>query len=78
MKYENIFCMDSVIVTIRFNIQDRDLMSEMSVKNVQQVQYDWNQQTVTKMHTKTNNWILYASFAFLFYRILHLRSKKTL
>lgn len=40
MKYENIFCMDSVIVTIRFNIQDRDLMSEMSVKNVQQVQYD--------------------------------------
>lgn len=40
MKYENIFCMDTVIVTIRFNIQDRDLMSEMSVKNVQQVQYD--------------------------------------
>lgn len=32
MKYGNIFCMDSIIVTTRFNIQDRDLMSEMSLE----------------------------------------------
>lgn len=40
IKYANIFCMDNIIVTTRFNVQDRDLMSETSVKNVQQVQYD--------------------------------------
>lgn len=52
IKYANIFCMDNIIVTTRFNVQDRDLMSETSVKNVQRVQYDWNQQTVTRIHTK--------------------------
>lgn len=40
IKYANIFCMDNIIVTTRFNVQDRDLMSETSVKNVQRVQYD--------------------------------------
>lgn len=40
IKYGNIFCMDSVIIATQFNIQERDLMSELSVKNVQQVQYD--------------------------------------